>query len=69
MNFSARSKIKDHISILPKCVYQGDLNSSNILLDDNNKFCGLIDFNMYGTEVNINCFLNESMYYLNERRF
>lgn len=31
--------------------------------DDNGHFKGIIDFNMFGTEVNINCFLNESMYY------
>ena len=55
--------------MLPRCVYQGDLNRSNILIDKNKHFTGIIDFNMYGTEVNVNCFLNESMYYLDEQDF
>ena len=40
-------------------MYQGDLNNSNILIKDNH-FYGLIDFNLSGTEVNINCFLAET---------
>lgn len=63
-NIKARNKIEFSLNELPRCVYQGDLNFSNILVDDNNKFVGIIDFNMFGTEVNINCFLNETMYYL-----
>ena len=52
---------------MPRCVFQGDLNPSNILIDDNNDFKGIIDFNMFGTDVNINCFLNESMYYIEDK--
>lgn len=44
---------------LPRCVYQGDLNSANVL-HDNGAFAGLIDFNMAGTDVNINVFVNET---------
>lgn len=44
---------------LPRCVYQGDLNRSNLLYRDGH-FAGLIDFNMAGTDVNINVFLNET---------
>jgi len=58
-NLNNREKIKEVYKELPRCVYQGDLNSSNILID-NNKVIGLIDFNLFGTEVNINCFLNET---------
>ena len=54
-----RQKIINVFDQLPRCVYQGDLNDSNILIKDN-KFYGLIDFNMSGTEVNINCFLSET---------
>lgn len=64
MNLLVREKIKEKYALLPRCVYQGDLNTSNILINDKNEFVGLIDFNMYGTEVNINNFINESMYYL-----
>lgn len=64
VNIKARNKIESMLKELPRCVYQGDLNFSNILVDDNDNFKGIIDFNMFGTEVNINCFFNETMYYL-----
>ncbi len=63
-NQIARKRIRKDFDRLPKCVYQGDLNPSNILFDEKGVFTGLIDFNMFGTEVNINCFLNECMYYI-----
>ena len=69
MNEISREKIKRYMRILPRCVYQGDLNNSNIVVDEDNQFRGIIDFNMFGTEVNINCFLNESMYYLKRQDF
>lgn len=68
-NEIARAELQKKYKILPRCVYQGDLNFSNILIDENNKFKGLIDFNMAGTEVNINNFLNETAYYLEEQDF
>lgn len=64
-----RNNIKKCLEQLPRCVYQGDLNPSNTLIDGNNNFKGLVDFNMFGTEVNINCFLNEAMYYLEDEDF
>ena len=69
MNKVTRVRIKSIMDRLPKCVYQGDLNNSNILIDENKNFVGLIDYNMFGTEVNINCFLNESMYYITKQDF
>lgn len=53
---------------LPRCVFQGDLNSSNILLD-NGRFAGLIDFNLSGTDVNINVFVNETNWFPEEDEF
>ena len=61
-NEQARNVIKKHFDELPRCVYQGDLNTSNILVDEQGEFKGIIDFNMFGTEVNINCFLNETAF-------
>lgn len=58
-NEEARAVIRSHFHQLPRCVYQGDLNATNLLVDEQGHFKGLIDFNMFGTEVNINCFLNE----------
>lgn len=69
LNRSSRNKIKEYMERLPRCVFQGDLNDSNILVDKYGKFQGLIDFNMCGTEININCFLNESMYYITQDDF
>lgn len=58
-NNKNRDRIKSVFALLPRCVFQGDLNSTNLLIRDN-KLCGLIDFNLSGTEVNINCFLAET---------
>ena len=69
VNGACRNHIMKYFMELPRCVYQGDLNPSNLLVDEKGHFAGLIDFNMYGTEVNVNCFLNECMYYLRESDF
>ena len=45
---------------LPRCVFQGDENPSNILIDEDQHFAGLIDFNLSGTEVIVNQFANLS---------
>lgn len=58
-NERLRAVIARDFRELPRCVYQGDLNSANVL-HDNGKFAGLIDFNMAGTDVNINVFVNET---------
>ena len=39
---------------LPKSVFQGDLNGSNIILTNDGKFKGLCDFNLSGTETILN---------------
>lgn len=69
LNNQARKHIKKYFHLLPRCVFQGDLNLSNVLVNEQNEFKGIIDFNMFGTDVNINCFLNESMYYIEEDDF
>lgn len=68
-NVSCRQKIEKVFDKLPRCVYQGDLNPGNLLKTTDGHFAGLIDFNMAGTEVNINCFLNETMYQLEDTDF
>lgn len=69
-NFNAmlRKKIMVVFAKLPRCVYQGDLNSTNELHKDGH-FVGLIDFNMAGTDVNINVFLNETNWFPEEAEF
>ncbi len=68
-NVGCRQKIEKVFGELPRCVYQGDLNLGNLLKTADGHFAGLIDFNMAGTEVNINCFLNETMYQLEDKDF
>ncbi len=68
-NAKLRAELQKRYKKLPRCVYQGDLNFSNVLIDENDCFKGLIDFNLAGTEVNINNFLNETAYYLDEQDF
>ena len=67
-NTMLREKIMPVFKDLPRCVYQGDLNSTNELYADGN-FVGLIDFNMAGTDVNINVFLNETNWFPEDAEF
>ncbi len=67
-NDSVRERIKAIYKDLPRCVIQGDLNSSNILIEDGH-FVGLIDFNMAGTEVNVNHFCCETNAEISEENF
>lgn len=67
-NKMLRQKIMAVFDLLPRCVYQGDLNSTNELHKDG-RFAGLIDFNMAGTDVNINVFLNETNWFPEEEEF
>ena len=43
---------------LPRCFFQGDENFSNVLLDGEQHFAGLIDFNLAGTEEIVNRLAN-----------
>ena len=67
-NTMLREKIMVVFEDLPRCVYQGDLNSTNVLHKDGH-FAGLIDFNMAGTDVNINVFVNETNWFPEEAEF
>ena len=53
-----RRELKAIYRELPRCVFQGDENFSNVLVDDARKFVGLIDFNLAGTEVIVNQLVN-----------
>ena len=53
-----RSKLKAVYRDLPRCVFQGDENFSNVLIDENQHFVGWIDFNLAGTEVIVNQMAN-----------
>ena len=68
LNSTLREKIKEVFADLPRCVYQGDLNTTNELYKDG-RFMGLIDFNMSGTDVNVNVFLNETNWFPEDEEF
>lgn len=53
-----REKIKAVYCNLPRCVFQGDENFSNVLMTEDYHLAGFIDFNMAGTEVIVNQFAN-----------
>ena len=53
-----RRKLKAVYRELPRCVFQGDENFSNVLIDDAQQFAGFIDFNLAGTEVIVNQLVN-----------
>lgn len=53
-----RRKLRAVYRGLPRCVFQGDENLSNVLIDDAQRFAGLIDFNFAGTEVIVNQLAN-----------
>ncbi|MBO6159714.1 MAG: phosphotransferase [Firmicutes bacterium] len=53
-----RKKLKAVYKELPRCVFQGDENFSNILIDEKYHFAGFIDFNLAGTEVIVNQLAN-----------
>jgi len=52
---------------LPVSCFQGDLNSSNILLDEKKQFAGLIDFNLCGREPVLNYTVREALWAVYDR--
>ena len=52
---------------LPVSCFQGDLNESNILLDKNGQFAGLIDFNLCGREPVLNYAVREALWAVYDR--
>ncbi len=67
-NERLRKEIQKNFRKLPRCVYQGDLNCTNYLQKDNH-FAGLIDFNLSGTDVNVNEFVNETNWFASTEEF
>lgn len=67
-NEAVRAELKAVYKVLPRCVFQGDENSSNLLVRDGH-FAGFIDFNLAGTEVVVNQLANIAYFdYADERK-
>lgn len=60
-NESIRRELKSFYKELPRCVFQGDENFSNLCVDENHRISGLFDFNMSGTEVIANYLANAAL--------
>ena len=59
-NEELRRQLKLVYKDLPRCVFQGDENFSNLCVDENDQIVGLFDFNMSGTEVIANYLANNA---------
>lgn len=57
-NEELRSQLRSIYRELPRCVFQGDENFSNLCLDEAGHIAGIFDFNMSGTEVIANYLAN-----------
>lgn len=53
-----RNELRAIYKNLPRCVFQGDENFSNLCVDEESHIIGLFDFNMSGTEVIANYLAN-----------
>lgn len=56
-----RNKLEKIYPFLPTSVFQGDLNYTNILLDDHRNFVGMLDFNLCGRDTIVNHLFTEIM--------
>lgn len=55
-----RAQLEKVYPTLPTSVFQADLNSTNLLVDDDGNFAGLIDMNISGREVFLNYIFREN---------
>ena len=55
-----REALKEPYGKLPTSVFQADLNSTNLLVDEDGKFAGVCDFNLCGRDVFLNYLMREN---------
>ena len=67
-NDKIREELKQIYKKLPRCNYHGSLTSRSILVKDN-KFVGLTDFDLAGSEVIVNYISNEARADISEDEF
>lgn len=66
--YKRQEELKAVYHLLPVSCFQADLNDSNILLDGNNRFVGLIDFNLCGKEPVLNYAAREALWGVLDKR-
>lgn len=64
---SNRNELEQIYHKLPTSVFQADLNSTNLLLDDNGEFVGVFDFNLCGRDVFLNYLFREIHWQYDEK--
>lgn len=57
-----KSDLKKIYSLLPRSVFQADINASNVLLNEAGDFQGVLDFNIAGRDVFLNLLFREVPY-------
>lgn len=62
LNAALRARLLRLYPRLPKCVFQGDENGSNLCLNGRGEIIGIFDFNMAGTDVCVNYLANHALY-------
>ncbi|MBR4813759.1 MAG: hypothetical protein IKZ69_07610 [Lachnospiraceae bacterium] len=54
-----REALREPYSKLPTSVFQADMNSTNLLVDEDGRFAGVCDFNLCGRDVFLNYLMRE----------
>ena len=66
--YKRQEELRTVYPLLPTSCFQADLNDSNILLDEDNHFVGLIDFNLCGKEPILNYAVREARWGVSDKR-
>lgn len=62
--YETQKKLQKVYSQLPVSCFQGDLNDTNILVDEHGNFTGVIDFNVCGREPVLNYAVREALMHI-----
>ena len=60
--YAVQGEVRAVYDTLPTSCFQADLNDTNILLDDNKNFVGLLDYNLCGKEPVLNYAVREALW-------
>lgn len=66
--YERQNDVRRIYASLPVSCFQSDLNDSNILLDEDGSFVGLIDFNLCGKEPVLNYVIREALWASSDKR-